>query len=226
MSTSPELAAKPPKPPRHPAKRVLPPNPVRAVALVLGFMALLYALQVLNVLTLYSLNSWFGLRPRDLFALQDVLFFPLLHASWQHLVDNSVPLMIFSFLAMSGGTRQFLKVTAHVWLLGGLLTWLIARPEGVVGASGLIFGYLTFLLARGIFVGSIPQFLIAAVLAFAYGWVFVLVLPSSANPDVSWEGHLCGAVAGVYAAWRVASDYRESLQRTPTPPALPGSLGV
>src|SRR5581483_8673323 len=103
-----------------------------------------------------------GIVPRDTSHLDGVLWSPLLHHGWQHLEGNTVPFLVFGFLAMAGGLGQWILVTAIIWLLGGLGVWLIA-PDGsvTIGASGVIFGWLVFLLARGFFAGSMRQMLLA-----------------------------------------------------------------
>lgn len=113
---------------------------------------------------------------------------------------NTVPFLIFGFLAMAGGIRQWIGVTAVIWLVGGLGVWVTGGGPGDVhlGASGVIFGWLAFLLVRGFFARSPRQIALAVVLLVIWGGLLWGVLPSQSG--VSWQGHLFGALAGILAA--------------------------
>ena len=124
--------------------------------------------------------------------------------------------LVFGFLAMAGGIRQFVMVTATIWLLGGLAVWLLGPADtNHIGASGLIFGWLVFLLSRGFYTRSAAQIALAVVLFLIWGGVLWGVLPG--DPDVSWQGHLFGALAGLLAA-RLAG----RADRPAAPPGCPG----
>ncbi len=171
--------------------------------MALGFTALLYVIEFAD-LTLWGgrLDSA-GIRPREVSGLDGVLFAPLLHAGWAHLTANTGPVLLFGFLAMAAGLRQWLIVTATIWILGGLGVWLTADSGSItIGASGLAFGWLAFLLIRGWFNRSVLQIVLALVLFFFWGGLLLGVLPG--QPNISWQGHLFGALAGVFAAWRAA----------------------
>jgi membrane associated rhomboid family serine protease len=110
---------------------------------------------------------------------------------------------------MAHGIGRFVAVTAVIWLLGGLGVWLTGAPGTVhIGMSGVIFGWLTYLLVRGFFARSGTQILLAVVLFFLWGGILLGVLPG--QPGVSWQGHLFGALAGVLAAWLVARPARRA----------------
>lgn len=199
----------------RPSSRVLPPNPLRAALLMLMFTGMLYVVEGADVATGGLLDREGGIIPRDTDQLDGVLFSPLLHAGWAHLESNSLPFLVFGFLAMAGGLRQFVVVTAIIWLLGGLGVWLIAEDGSItIGASGVIFGWLTFLLVRGFYARSGKQIALAAVLFFFWGGVLWGVLPLA--PDVSWQAHLCGALSGILAARLVIGRER---RRSVGPPA-------
>lgn len=184
--------------------------------MALTFTALLYVVEFVDVLLPAQLDL-FGIRSRTWSGLDGVLWAPLLHADWAHLVSNSGPVLLFAFLAMAAGIGQWVAVTATIWLVGGLAVWLLGPPDAVtVGASGLAFGWLAYLLVRGIFTRSVGQLILAAVLFFVYGGMLWGVLPST--PGVSWQGHLFSALAGVLAAWLFArpdSDGRAPTWRRP-----------
>lgn len=163
-----------------------------------SFVALLFIVELINTLTLRSLNSTFGLRPRRPDGILDILTFPLLHANIGHLLSNSLPLIIFGFLVFMSGIRVFVTALALSWLGSGMAVWLIG--DGLtVGASGLVFGLFAFLLLRGFLNRNWWQILLSVVLFVAYGGILLGVLPTVAA-QVSWQAHLGGALGGLVAA--------------------------
>jgi membrane associated rhomboid family serine protease len=137
----------------------------------------------------------------------------LLHAGWGHLIGNTVPLLVLGFLVLLSGARLFAGVTAIIWVVGGLGTWLVAPPNTIhLGASVLIFGWMVFLLLRGFVTGRIGQILLGVVILFLYGGILWGVLPG--QPGISWQGHLFGAVGGAIAAFVLAE------RRKPSGPAI------
>lgn len=190
------------------ARRVVPPNPLLSAVVVLGFVGLLFAVEALDVVLRGRLDHH-GIHPRDFSEWDNLAWAPYLHADWAHLGSNAVPLLVLGFLATSGGIKQFLQVTAVIWLTAGLGVWVFGSDGVHIGASGLVFGFLTFLLARGLFARSPWQVVVAVVVFAAYGAVLWGVLPG--QPGISWEGHLFGALGGVLAAWGAARDARASL---------------
>jgi membrane associated rhomboid family serine protease len=182
--------------------RILPARPLQALGTMLAFTALLWVLEFYDAATGERLDQD-GIVPRTTDGLEGILWAPLLHGGFAHLMANTLPFLVFGFLVLANGLRRFVTVTAVVWLLGGLGVWLTA-PDGsvTVGMSGVIFGWLMYLLVRGFFARSGTQILLAVVLFFVWGGVLLGVLPG--QPGVSWQGHLFGALAGVFAAWLVA----------------------
>lgn len=185
---------------RRSIARVLPPAPLAALVTMLAFTAVLYVVEIVDLATGLRLDAD-GIVPRSLDGLDGVLWAPLLHHGWAHLLANTLPFLIFGFLAMAGGIGQFLAVTATIWLISGLGVWLTGNGT-TVGASGVIFGWLVFLLARGFFAHSARQILLAVVLFAFWGGLLFGILPG--QPVVSWQAHLFGALAGLLAAWVVA----------------------
>ncbi|MFC5234816.1 rhomboid family intramembrane serine protease [Pseudonocardia zijingensis] len=196
------MAAPAPAPRR--TARVLPRNPIGSALFMLLFTAGLYIVEAVDVVMGGALDHNFGIEPLQTGGLDGVLFAPLLHADWAHLVANTLPFLVFGFLAMAGGFRQFVMVTATIWLLGGLGVWLTGGfGSGYhIGASGLIFGWLVFLLTRGFFARSGLQILLAVGLFLVWGGILFGVLPG--QPGISWQSHLFGALAGLLAARLVA----------------------
>lgn len=171
-----------------------------ALRVILLFVAGLYVIETLDQLSGSRLQRAGGLEPRQTDDLDGILFAPLLHGPWTHLMANTVPLLVFGFLLLLAGVRRWLAVTAVVWLVGGVGVWLTGAAGTVhVGASVLVFGWLVYLLLRGFFSGHPGQLALGVLLLLLYGGVLWGVLPG--QPGVSWQGHLFGAVGGGLAAW-------------------------
>jgi membrane associated rhomboid family serine protease len=186
------------RPPR-PTARIWPAQAAAAAIVTVGFTVLLYLVEFVDQAAFGERLDGYGIEPRALGGLDGVAFAPLLHGGWDHLGSNTLPVLVLGFLAMAGGLRQWVGVTATIWLVGGVGVWLTAPPNTVtIGASVLVFGWLTFLLARGLFNRSGLQILLGVVLFLYWGGMLWGVLPGA--DDVSWQGHLFGAVGGVLAA--------------------------
>jgi membrane associated rhomboid family serine protease len=191
--------------------RVFPARPLQALGTMLSLTAVLWVIEFYDQVTGERLDQD-GIVPRTTTGLEGVLWAPLLHGGWPHLIANTLPFLVFGFLVLANGVGRFVLVTALVWLLGGLGVWLTAPGGSVtIGMSGVIFGWLTYLLVRGFFARSGTQIVLAVVLFLLWGGVLLGVLPG--QPGVSWQGHLFGALAGVLAAWLVAPRRR----RAPSP---------
>lgn len=166
--------------------------------ILLGLVALLWVIEIVNFL-LGNHLLLLGIHPRSLGGLVGVFLWPFLHAGFFHLAANTVPLVILGWLVMLDRIRDFVLVSATSTLLGGLGVWLIA-PAGTVhiGASGVIFGYLGFLLLRGYFQRSPGWIALSLLVGLFYGGV--LLWGMVPVPGVSWQGHLCGFLAGALTA--------------------------
>ena len=164
---------------------------------VIQLVTLLWIIEIINALLGHRLNSW-GIFPRTADGLVGIFFSPLLHTSIVHLALNTMPIVILGLLIHLLPQPVFWRTTLYIILVGGLLLWVFGRPAYHVGASGLIFGYFGFLVFRGIFNLSIGSLLLSFVTLFFYGGLFWQMLPALSK--VSWEGHLCGFIAGILAA--------------------------
>jgi membrane associated rhomboid family serine protease len=141
-----------------------------------------------------------GVRPRELDGVEGILFAPLLHVGWAHLMANTVPLLVFGFLILLAGVARWAAVTAYVWVIGEVGTWFTGQSHSVhLGASVLAFGWLVYLLLRGVFSRSASQVALGVILLLAYGGLLLGVLPG--RPGISWQGHLFGALGGALAAY-------------------------
>ncbi len=163
----------------------------------------MWGLEILDVMLRGRLDSG-GIQAREVDGLVGVLLAPLLHAGFNHLMANTLPLLVLGTLVAMGGRRTFWSATGIIVLVGGLGTWLIAPPNSVtVGASGLVFGYLGYLLVIGVRTRHWRDLLIGLAVLLVYGWLLAGALPWNVSDGVSWQAHLSGALAGGLAAWWV-----------------------
>lgn len=171
--------------------------------LVLVLLAAMWLAEIVDTILLSQALNIFGIRPRMAAGLMGIVFAPFLHGGFAHLAANTLPLAVLALLVLVRSRDEFIIVTLLVWLVSGLGVWLIAPSNSVhIGASGLIFGYLGFLLLRGFFDHKLSSILLAVAVGVVYGGIVWGVLPLQAG--VSWQGHLFGFVGGGMAAKLVA----------------------
>lgn len=163
-----------------------------------GFVVLAWVLEVVDIVFLRQSLNRYGILPRELIGLRGILFAPLLHGGLPHLISNTIPFLVLGWFVMLRETSDFFLVTLITMLVGGLGTWFFGAPGVHVGASGVIFGYLGFLLLRGYFQRNVPSILLSLIVGVLYGGALWGVLPSRVG--ISWEGHLFGFIGGIIAA--------------------------
>jgi membrane associated rhomboid family serine protease len=179
---------------------------------VAALLAVMWVVEVINALDNQQLSSD-GIIARHLSGLPGILSAPFLHAGFGHLIGNSVPFAILGLVIALGGPVQVITVTVIAALVSGLGAWgLSASGTDTVGASGVVFGYATFLIARGFFTRSIAQIAVGVLVAVLFGGALILSIVPRAG--VSWQDHVFGAVGGVIAA-RALSPARA--KRAPAP---------
>jgi membrane associated rhomboid family serine protease len=171
----------------------------KALFVMVGFLAILWLIQIVNWADHYRLTYEYGIRPRDVAALPDILTAPFLHFSWSHIEGNSGPLFIFGFLAAYRGVTKFISVTVVVVLTSGLAAWLTESPGAVgAGASGVVFGYFGYIMVRGFFDRHAIDVLLGAVMALCFAYQFTVLLPKA---GIGWQAHIGGLVGGIAAGW-------------------------
>jgi membrane associated rhomboid family serine protease len=181
----------------------------KALFVMVGFLAILWIVQVFNAADHQRLAYEYGITPRSLSSLPHILTAPFLHFSWTHLEGNSGPLFIFGFLAAYRGVYRFLGLTVLIILVSGLASWLTAPTHSVgAGASGVVFGYLGYILVRGLFDRHLIDIIIGAVMALCFAYQFSVLLP---HAGIGWQDHIGGLVAGVLGGWI----FRERRARRP-----------
>jgi membrane associated rhomboid family serine protease len=205
---------------------VMPPTRSRAVArrsppdsflgalFTIGMLtAVLWVVEYVNAGDDQRLDRY-GIVPHDAVGLRGILFAPFLHAGWDHLYANTLPFLVLGWLTLLHNGQRFFAVTALVMVGSGFGAWLLV-PRGalIVGASGVIFGWLGYIAARGFYDHRIGEIVLGV--ALVLGWGFFRLLDSLsplAGPGIAWQAHLCGFLAGVFAAY---------VFRHPAPPATP-----
>jgi membrane associated rhomboid family serine protease len=175
-------------------------------ALILGLcVAVAWGLELVDQVAFHGSLDRYGIRPRTVDGLWGILAAPLLHVGWLHLAANTLPFVVLGWLVMLRRVSDFAVVTLLAVLIGGFGVWLLGAANSIhLGASGLIFGYLGYLLARGYFERSLWAVLLGVVVLVLYGGVLWGVLPG--QPGISWQGHLFGFIGGVVAARLLALD--------------------
>jgi membrane associated rhomboid family serine protease len=180
-----------------PRTRIRSDDRVRGLALVGAMAALMWVLEIVDVAG-GDLDAN-GIHPRDVDTLPDIAFAPFLHAGWGHLLGNTVPFLVLGGAIALSGLARTAAVTAIVALVGGLGTWLIGPADtNHIGASGLVFGFAAYLIARGIFSHRALHLAAGVAVIAVYG--ATLLFGFIPHPGISWQGHLFGAVGGVVAA--------------------------
>jgi membrane associated rhomboid family serine protease len=195
----------------------------KALFVMVGFLAILWVVQIANVADHYQLTLSYGIKPRDIGSLPDILTAPFLHFSWAHIEGNSGPLFIFGFLAAYRGVTKFFGVTAVVILTSGLAAWLTESAHSVgAGASGVVFGYFGYIMVRGFFDRHPIDMLIGAVMALCFAYQFSVLLPQQ---GIGWQAHIGGLVGGVLSGWVFRDRRRGPADRAPARPGTTGTLG-
>jgi len=176
-------------------------------AILGGFVALIWVLEIIDQVIPGRTLDGFGIHPRQISGLWGILFAPFLHVSIAHVAANTIPFVALGWLVMLRDIRDFFFVTFAAMTIGGLGTWVFGATGNHIGASGVIFGYLGYLMLRGFFERSIPAIAFSLLVFFLYGGLLWGVLPLQRG--ISWEGHLFGYVGGVVAAYILSKHHRE-----------------
>ena len=166
----------------------------------------------------YALNAivgkrlfWLGIFPRRLHGLWGILFSPFLHANFNHLFFNSIPLVVLSNFVLIDGLPIFLEVTAIIMLLSGLLLWCFGKSGLHIGASALITGYWGFLVSNILQQGTVKAIILGVISLYYFAGIFLGIFPG--KKGISWEGHLFGLLAGLAASyiipWLIRFGYQD-----------------
>ncbi len=170
-----------------------------SLKLPLYFVGVLWVIKLFEVITSINLG-YFGVLPRTIDGLIGILTYPLIHGDFLHLFNNSVPLIILGFITFYSYKSVAHKVLPFIWASSGILVWLFARQDYHIGASGVVYGLAFFIAFSGLFRKDLKSVALALFVVFWYGGIIWGLLPIQSG--VSWEGHLFGAIAGLFCAYR------------------------
>jgi membrane associated rhomboid family serine protease len=171
----------------------------RAFVAMCAFVPVLFLIELLDRLSGNRLDQAGGIRPHHIDGLDGIVFAPLLHASFDHVLANSIPLILLGTFVLADGGARFWMTTIFIAVVAGVGVWFLGSADTiVVGASGVIFGYLGVILMRGVVGHRLWYIGVGLLVGLLYGWQLFGVLPG--DPEVSWQGHLFGFIGGLVAA--------------------------
>jgi membrane associated rhomboid family serine protease len=185
----------------------------QALVLVGAMAVVMWVVEVIDQVTSANLDQY-GIKPHDADGLPGIVLAPFLHAGFGHLEGNTVPFLLLGGAVALSGLRKVVLATVIIVLVGGVGVWLFASPgTDHIGASGLVFGYAGYLIARGFFSRSMLHFVVGIVVIGVYGTTLLVDL--APRDGISWQGHLFGGIGGIAAARML--DARRGSRREPDP---------
>lgn len=171
-----------------------------SLLLPLWLIAILWAIQLFQSLTGTDFGVY-GVFPRESFGLRGILFSPLIHSGWPHLLSNTPPLFMLSAIVLFFYRRIAIQGFIMIYLLTGMAVWLFARDNAFhIGASGVVYGLVAFVFWNGIFRRNLKSIVLALIVVFYYGSMFMGILPNG-EPNISWESHLLGGLVGIFTSF-------------------------
>ncbi len=178
---------------------------IEELTILSASLAVFWIVEILDAFVFKGSLDRYGIQPHTVVGLRGIIFAPLLHGGFPHLIANTIPFITLGWLTMIQETSDFFIVSLFSAVVGGSGVWLFASPDSIhIGASILIYGYLGFLLLRGYFQKNIPSIALSIVVAVIYGSLVWGVFPSEFG--VSWQGHLFGFIGGAIAAKAIAKE--------------------
>ena len=191
----------------HASTTIERPTRVGGLIFVAAFVAVMWVVEVVDLVA-GDLDSA-GIRPRDVDGLVGIALAPVLHGGFGHLMSNTLPFLVLGAAIALSGLARIATVTVIVAVVGGIGTWLTAPAATVhIGASGLVFGFAAYLIARGVFSRRVLHLAAGLIVIVVYGTTLLLGLVPT--PGISWQGHAFGALGGVAAAWLLDRPARQA----------------
>jgi membrane associated rhomboid family serine protease len=180
---------------------------IAGIQAILALLAVMWVAEIVDVAAGHSLDQY-GIEPREADGLTGVVVAPFLHAGFGHLIANTIPFVAMGVVIALQGLGRVLAVTAIVAVVSGLGVWLFAPSNTLhIGASGIVFGYATYLISRGVFNRDLLQLGVGVVVVGIWGTALLAGLEP--REGISWQGHFFGAVGGIIAAWVLGSSRRK-----------------
>ncbi len=174
------------------------------------FIGLLFFVHLIKVIFDLRLREW-GLYPLHVSGLQGILTAPLVHSGFPHLFSNSSSLLILGVTVMYFYRRVAVSAIGIIYIMTGILVWLFGRQVYHIGASGIVYGLVAFIFWNGIFLRSPLSIILSLLILMMYGSLFLGILPD--QEGISWEGHLCGGISGIFASFWFKDELRELQQQ-------------
>lgn len=172
----------------------------KSVVWPLAGLLLMWAVFLFEYLTGFGLD-YLGVYPREVLGLRGIVFSPFLHLDWGHIISNSPPFLILTFMLLFFYPRVAGSAFALIYVLAGAMLWAFGRSGIHIGASGVIYGLVAFLATIGFLRKNVRAIAISLVIVFYYGGLLAGIVPGQAG--ISWDGHLFGALAGILTAYQL-----------------------
>jgi membrane associated rhomboid family serine protease len=180
-------------------------------------VSLLWVIHIWQMLDGFD-PGMYGIMSRRLWGLRGIVTGPLVHGSWKHLMSNSVPLFVLTFLSLYFYRKVAMQAFWLIYFLTNSAVWLFARPVSHIGASGLVYGLVAFIFWTGIFRRSLRSIVLAGIVMLLYSGMFMGILPE--QEGISWESHLLGSIAGIFVAFMFKSELEEDEVKNQPDPFL------
>lgn len=164
----------------------------------IAVVGIMWIVKIIEVIQNHKFTRW-GIFPRDLDGMIGIISAPFIHSDWQHLMTNSLPMLMLVSIIMVFYKRVAYPSYMIITVLTGFLVWLFARDAYHVGASGVVYGLVAFVAWTGIFRRNLKSIILALVILVMYGGYFHGIIPN--KEGVSWESHLFGGMAGIFTAF-------------------------
>jgi membrane associated rhomboid family serine protease len=161
-------------------------------------VALIWVIQIILYITMEDPGNW-GIEPRSIWGFKRILTGPLVHGDWGHIASNTPPLFVSMLMILYFYPRIAIKALLMSYILTGFIVWIVARPSSHIGASGIVYAWISFIFWTGYFRRNIRALALTGIVAILYGGMMEGVLPS--KPNVSWESHLIGVIVGLFTAY-------------------------
>ncbi len=181
-----------------------------SLVLPLLFIGLLVFIHIIQVVFGFHPREW-GIYPMHVFGLRGILTYPLVHSGFPHLFSNISALLLLGVTVMYFYKRVAVQTFMIIYLMSGILVWIFGRPVTHIGASGIVYGLVAFLFWNGIFLRSPLAIVLSLLTLMMFGSLFLGILPD--QEGISWEGHLCGAIAGIFSSFWFKDELREIQQK-------------
>lgn len=173
-------------------------------------VAVIWVIFVFDLLPSYR----YGLQPRNWGHITGIFTSPFMHSGIQHIMSNSVPVFVLTSIILFFYRRVAIPSFILIYVLTGFSVWLFARPANHIGASGVVYGLVSFVFWCGVFRRDLKSIVLALVITVMYSGYFHGILPN--QPGISWESHLFGGIIGIFTAF-LLKDIREPGDEPPPP---------